>query len=411
MPRPTRSPTTGRQRRVGSAPSAGRRAGRSAPVIFQLAGTADGARAPRARARDRHRQLAGRRRCRACPPRGWPGRARAATAPCAQTSIAGRRLSPARSPGARRPASDEALVVAVVVRDVAARAQQAAHRPRRARASGASRPGRRWPSRRPRAAPRRSSNRPFASQCARDGIDAVHQRVGVGGVGARCRRSRPALRSTRCRPAATAALARRRSRQRERLVVRAAAGARRRRRRSRAAPRTARCPAWRARPVPRSGRAAPASRPGRRRAGPACSRSSGWMPGQVGVADAPGWRSARGARRRPRRRASCVTVAKVRPQAPASSWRAKQLRRHRRLAVRREVDAPARARSACIQARLCASASRLSTASGSGRSPAQHVPARLRRRRCGAAARCRAGKPLKPVSSSGSSQVVDVVMA
>ena len=47
-----------------------------------------------------------------------------------------------------------------------------------------------------------------------------------------------------------------------------------------------------------------------------------------------------------------------------------QLRRHRRLAVRREVDALARARNACIHCTLCSSASRSSTASGSGRSPA-----------------------------------------
>ena len=99
---------------------------------------------------------------------------------------------------------------------------------------------------------------------------------------------------------------------------------------------------------------------------------------------APGWRSARGARRRRRRRASCVTVAKVRPHAPASSWRANS--------CGDIVVLPCGARSmpqrrawSCIHARLWSSASRLSSAIGSGRSPAARSspcwPMALRRTR------------------------------
>ena len=77
-----------------------------------------------------------------------PGSGRDCTA--AQTSSAGRRLRRSRSRRRCVHGVQHALVEAVVVRDVAARAQQAAHRPAERRLQARRRPGRRWPSRRPR---------------------------------------------------------------------------------------------------------------------------------------------------------------------------------------------------------------------------------------------------------------------
>ena len=100
---------------------------------------------------------------------------------------------------------------------------------------------------------------------------------------------------------------------------------------------------------------------------PACALSSAWMPARFSSASTS---LAISVRRAPAATptASWVTVANVSPQAPASSWRWKS--------CGDIVVLPCGARSmprsrtkACIQARLCSIASRLSSASGSGRRP------------------------------------------
>ena len=253
------------------------------------------------RARDRHRQLDVEGESRRPTARiARPGSGHDCT--CAQTSSAGRRVSPSAQPRRASTALTIALVVAVVVRDVAARAQQAAHRPAERGREARSRPGRRSPSRRPRAAPRRCRTGPVSSQCARDGLDAVHQRRRRTAASARCRRSRRGLRSTRCRPGAPPALACRRSASAQRLVVRAAAGAPAGQADLEQHLERHGCRRWRCGPVPRSARAAPASRPGTTTRSPACSRQQRLDARPGRRRRAPGWRSARCARRRRRRR-------------------------------------------------------------------------------------------------------------
>ena len=129
---PTRSPTTRRQCLVGGVPAqVGVLVVQRADLPARPARVDGAARAARRVAhRDRHLEVVG--DVALAAGRGSPGRARARDCTMAQTSSAGaqrRRRSPSRC----STCLQEALVVAVVVRDVAARAQQAPHRPRQRR--------------------------------------------------------------------------------------------------------------------------------------------------------------------------------------------------------------------------------------------------------------------------------------
>ncbi|MCY1544310.1 hypothetical protein D9M68_801850 [compost metagenome] len=114
----------------------------------------------------------------------------------------------------------------------------------------------------------------------------------------------------------------------------------------------------------------------------ACWASSIWMPARSSSLTT--W-LAINVRRAPAATptASWVTVAKVSPHAPASSWRWNSCGDMVVLPCGARSMPHSRTRD-CIHWRLCSSASRLSTASGSGRSPASTfqpaAPTSLRRR-------------------------------
>ena len=267
----------------------------------------------------------------------------------AQTSSAACRPSLAAQAQVRH--RDHAAIEAVVVRDVAARTQQpdAPDATATGRSAGTTRSKIAEPP--ADTITSSASNSCSRSHCSAISVDALHQRVGVGAVDLAV-----ALRA-QAFVALDAGEAQRRARagatrERERLVVACGNRCGRRARRSRAAPRTAAAGCVR----PRSARAAPANRAGTARAGPACSACSASMAARSPASnDLVGDQAAA--------RAGLDADAQLRdrregqPPRAGVELAAEQLRRHRRLAVRREAHARRRRHNAA-SSRGCAAARR-----------------------------------------------------
>ena len=255
---------------------------------------------------------------------------------CVQTSSAGRSALAVRAAQARFDDADEALVVAVVVRDVAARAQQAAHRAAQRR-----RQARGHEVEDGRAAGRQQHlvgvEQALRVAGARDRVDAVHQRRGVGrvGVGAALgAQAFVALDADEARPRGSRAGA---------APARSASSCVRQPVRPPGRPSSSSTsngtlPAWRADQASISASCAGEStRKATRR--PACSRSSCWIAARSA---SPSTWLAISARRTPAAHADRELRDGGEGDAPGAGIELarEQLRRHRGLAVRRQVDAP-----------------------------------------------------------------------
>ena len=279
-----------------------------------------------------------------------------------------------RTTEARFDRLQQALVVAVVVRDVAARAQEPAHRPLSARRQRAARRGRRCAEPPAVSSTSSVSNRPCAIARRATASTRSISAAAYGGIGAGVAVRAAALRSTRCRPASPPCSHAARARER------GASSCVRQPVRPPGTPisiSTSKLALRRMRALPRLRSAAScageSTRNTTRRS--ACWRSSCWMASRS--ASPTNW-LAISARRTPaaRRRASCVHGGEGDAPGAGVELAGEELRRHRRLAVRREVDAPAAAPAAASRPG-CASTRRASTAPAAtaGPRPARSSPA------------------------------------